>query len=248
MATQSNQDWQYLNNQIANALADSYGDTNVFATDHLSKLKNLSGDTTINQLIARTEPAYLDFYAKYSNWQQNTALWKGATNKIDTLLDDLLKSKLPRWEVLVQVFFMPDSEEYITLFPQGRTAFRETGKDGKIMLLSTLTQTMALYPDLATLEVDVVAYLQLLTQQRDRQQQREQAVRDASAQLRNAQNALFEVMYRNLGSLMNKFGSNSSDILNLFDVSLIRTTGKKTSVDEVSKITPITDEEENIPA
>lgn len=243
MATQSNLSWQFLNNQIANALVDSYGDTNIFATDHLSKLKNLSGDVDINRFIARTEPIYLDFYAKYATWQQSTALWKGATSKMDTQLDGLLKVKLPRWEVLIQVSFMPDSEEYITLFPQGRTAFRETGKDGKIMLLNTFVQTLGLYVDLVDVETDATDYLQILTLQRDRQQQREQAVRDASSQLRTAQSALFEIMYRNLGGLMEKYGSESSDILNLFDVSMIRTTAKKTVVDEVETIVAVVEDE-----
>lgn len=243
MANASNQDWQYLNNQIANALTNSYGETNIFATDHLSKLKSNIGDPDILSLYNRTDAAYENFYNDYSNWKQSTAFWKGATSKVNSLLDDLMKNKLPKWEILVQVEYDTSSEEYITLFPQGRSAFRDVGKDGKILLLKTLVNTLNTYSTLQDVHTAATDAFTLISVQRDRQQQREKAVKDAAEQLRTTQAILFDIMYRNLGALMDKYGSNSTDVLNFFDVSMIRTTSKKDPEQDTNDIEPVTEDD-----
>lgn len=245
MAIQSNLDWQYLQNQFANALDSSYADTNIFATDHLSKLKNLAGDAEIDRLIQRTEPIYNDFRDKYTVWQQSTAFWKGATNKTDNLIDDLLKTKVPRWDILVQVDYPEGSEEYITLFPNGRMSFREGAKDAKIQAVYTFMQMLANYPTLSAVYTDVQSVYNALSQARDKQQQKEQNVRDSATQLREAQSKVFNVLYRNLGALMDKYADSVENILNFYSVDMIRTTSKKKELDEVAKITPVDDENMN---
>lgn len=246
MADASNKDWQYLNNQFANALSNSYGETNIFATDHLSKLKSNNADADIMRLYNRTESLYQAFYTDYSDWKQSTAFWKGATSKVDGIIEDLVKNKLPKWDILIQVNYDTTSEEYITIFPQGRTAFREVGKDGKILLLKTLMNTLATYPDLSAVHTQAQDFFNTITIQRDRQQQREKAVKDASERLRLSQSLLFDVVYRNLGALMDRYGSNSTDVLNFFDVTMIRTTGKKDVEQETIDIEPVVDDNDNL--
>jgi hypothetical protein len=236
MATPSNTDWQYLSNQFGNALSNSYADTNIFGTDHLSKLRNMAGDADIDLLIDRTEIVYTAFQADYTAWQKSAAFWKGATNKVDSLIEDMLRTKLPRFDILIQVVYGQDTEEYITIFPQGRTAFREVGKDGKIQLLTTFVDTVADYAPLADVHTEAEAVLTALIAARNRQQQREQSVRDASTNLRDAQNELFIVLYKNLGILMNKYGEAPDQILNFFAIEMIRNTNKKKKIDEVDEI------------
>ena len=241
MATPANLDWQFLNNQIGNSLENSYGDTNIFATDHLSKLRNLAGDVDIDRLIARTETAYAAFQASYTTWQKSTAYWKGATNRTDAMIDSLLSAKLPRWDILIQVSYAQDSYEYITLFPNGRTAFRDAGKDGKIQLLNTFVSIIADYPSLAPIKTDAAAFYGTIAAARDQQQQREQNVRDSSTQLREAQAEMFIILYQNLGALMDKYGRKTEEILNFFDVSMIRNTNRAKNIDETAKIVAIED-------
>lgn len=236
MANQSNLDWQYLNNQIANALADSYSDTNIFTTDHLSKLRNMAGDADIDRLVVRTEAAYADFQAAYTTWQKSTAYWKGATSRVDTALDAMLTAKIPRWDILVQVEYEQGSAEYMTIFPNGRTAFRDVGKDSKIQLLGTLASILGDYPLLAAVQADASVYYTNVSGLRDAQQQREQNVRDSSTNLRETQTELFTILYQNLGALIDKYGRRLEEILNFFDVAMIRTTGRKRIADETAKI------------
>lgn len=243
MGTQSNLDWQYLQNQFANVLVNSYADTNIFTTDHLSKLKNLAGDIDIDRLILRTEPLYVTFRDKYTAWQQSNAFWKAATNKIDILLDDLFKTKIPRWDILVQVDYPENTEEYITLFPNGRTGFRDAGKDGKIQAVYTLLQMLSNYPALSAVYNDVQTFYNLLITARDKQQQREQNVRDSASQLRDAQEQVFIVLYRNLGALMDKYAENNENILNFYSVDMIRNVNKKKEPEEASKMDNLKEEE-----
>ena len=246
MAEQKHLDWQYVTNQFSNALGMSYGDTNIFATDHLSKLRNAAGDVDIDRFIARIAPIYAHFQSTYTAWQKSTALWKGATLKTDVLLEDLFKTKLPKWDILIQVVYMADTEEYLTIFPQGRTAFREVGKDGKIQLLATMTSVLSDYPLLDTVRIDVEAFYQTLVAARDRQQQREQQVKDSSTNLRDAQNAVFIALYANLGGLMEKYAANTNPILNFYAIEMIRNIGQNKKNNAADTIQPIEDIEDDL--
>ena len=242
---QKNLDWQYINNQFENALQNSYGSTLIFATDHLAKLQNNAADSDILWLLQRALPALEDYQTKMAAWQKANAFWKGATNKIDSLLTDLFQTKVPRWEHKVEDHYLMGTPEFISLFPNGRTGFRDGGKDIQIQNVKAFVESLREYPALSSLETDVNDFYQLLLKTRSRQQQREQAVRNAATELREAQENIFNILYANLGLLMNKFYQNREEILNYFQVELIRNTNNSPKIDETADIAPIEDTDED---
>ncbi len=237
---QANTDWHYVQNQFGNELL-SYGAALIFMDDHSSKLKNGQNDPNIAPIVANTLGIQAAYHAAYSKWEKASAFWKGSTNKIDGLLLDLSQKQVPRWDAMVQAFFLEGTEEYITLFPNGRTGFREGGKDVQIQSVRTFLESIAEYPDLTVLGTSVGVFLSQLEQARDKQQQREQAVRDTATDLRAAQAEVHHVLYSNLGWLMHHFSRTPEVILNYYNVELIRNTGQRKKREEVADVQPTND-------
>lgn len=227
MAEQSNLDWQYLMNQFRTSLEYSYSLTNTFIKDHRSKLEVNGADPEIDRILQRTIPIHDDFVNNYALWETAIAFWKGATNTVDRKLEELAAVKIPRWDVQVQIEFPDTSSEYITLFPRGRTGFREGSKDDRLNALKSLVNVLAEYPILQHVYTDAKAYYEAIDVLRFQQQQHEKKVRDAASELRAAQEEVFIILYQNLGGLMQKFARSTDLILNYYQVELIRNTGKK---------------------
>lgn len=232
---QSNTDWHYVKNQFGNELL-SYGSTLIFIDDHSSKLKNGQADPNVAPILANTLVVQTDYHTAYSKWEKASAFWKGATNKVDSLLLELVQKQVPRWDAMVQTFFLEGTEEYITLFPNGRTGFREGGKDVQIQSVRTFLDSTTEYPDLANLGAIVTTFLTQLEQARNRQQQREQAVRDAATDLRAAQAEVHHILYSNLGWLMHRFSRTPEVILNYYNVELVRNTGQRKKQEDVADV------------
>jgi hypothetical protein len=241
---QRNLDWQYLSNQFANALQFSYGNTLIFVTDHAAKLQNNVNNAAILTILPRTLTALELYQEKMAKWQKANAFWKGDTNKIDDLLLQLRQTKVPRWEHKVEDIYLAGTPEYITLFPNGRTGFRNGGKDVQIQNLKAFIESLSEYPALFQLKSDVEAFYNIVLDTRNRQQQREQEVRNSATELRDAQEIVFNILYANLGFLMHLYYESKEEILNYFQVELIRTTATRRRTDETEDIEPLYDIEE----
>ncbi|MBL7786992.1 MAG: hypothetical protein JNM36_13875 [Chitinophagales bacterium] len=237
---QTHQDWQYVQNQFQNALGRNYKATNIVAKDHVSTLANFKADGDILVLYNRTLPVYNGFQLAYTNWKKRVAFYKGATSAVDRLLEQFRTKLLPRWDVLIQVFYMPDTAEYLTLVPSGRTGMYLGGKDSQIQAVRTLSESLLEYPDLASLQEEVANFYANIEKARDIQQQREQAVQGAADDLRKVQADVCLMMYRNLGRLMDKYAQEPQSILNFYQLDLVRNVGagSKAEEEEMMEIEP----------
>ena len=241
---QSNTDWHYLVNQFSNELT-SYGDTLIAIDDHTSKLKNGESEPIITPLLSPTLLAQAKYRNTYAQWEKASAFWKGSTNKVDSLLLELGQKQVPRWDAMVQTFYLEGTEEYITLFPNGRTGFRDGGKDAQIQAVRTFLETVNEYADLTALATLVSGFLSNLEASRDKQQRREQAVRDAATDLRAAQAEVHHILYSNLGWLMHHFSRTPAIILNYYSVELIRNTGQRKKQEEIADVAASSDEDDS---
>lgn len=237
---QTHQDWQYVQNQFQNSLGRNYKATNIVGKDHVSTLANFKADGDILALYNRTLPVYNNFQLAYTNWKKRVAFYKGATSAVDRLLEQFRTKLLPRWDILIQVFYMPDTAEYLTLIPSGRTGMYIGGKDTQIQAIRTLSESLLEYPDLASLQEEVANFYTNIEQTRDIQQQREQAVQGAADDLRKVQAEICLMMYRNLGRLMDKYAHEPQSILNFYQLDLVRNVGvgSKAEEEEIMEIEP----------
>lgn len=135
---------------------------------------------------------------------------------------------------------MPDTAEYLTLVPSGRTGMYLGGKDSQIQAVRTLSESLLEYPDLASLQEEVANFYANIEKARDIQQQREQAVQGAADDLRKVQADVCLMMYRNLGRLMDKYAQEPQSILNFYQLDLVRNVGagSKAEEEEMMEIEP----------
>lgn len=187
---QSHYDWQYLQNQFANALINSYRRTNLFGKDHVSKLANVLTDADIALLHQRTHPIYESYQQHYTTWQKAVSFYKGETARMTELLNVLRSQKAAQWDIKIQIVYMAGTPEYMTLLPNGRTGIYDGGRDLQMQNLRTLAEALAEYPDLAALKAEVANFVLIIDEARHRQQKREQAVQNHATELRKAQQAL----------------------------------------------------------
>ena len=217
-----NKIWFYLSNVFDNVTKRSLKRTLTIIVDHLSKLLADALDVDIQSLYDRTRPLHDAFADKWSEWKTAINLRVGETQRFEEKMTELSDVKLKEWDVAVQNVFLEGSADYKAIFTHGRTAFRSGTYESRIYEVKTLANTLKKYPNLAELQVKVETYHSDLVRTRDGQQQLEEKIGQASDELESARKDIADMMYANLGTLMNKFYQNPSQVERYFDLSLLR--------------------------
>lgn len=221
MASQTHSDWSSIQNQFYNATKDSYKKFNVLSTDHLSKLKNgMAVYPICTSLYNRYEPLHTAFTKTINEWQNANNFYQGATAKVDTVQDDLSK-QIGIWDVKIMNVYYMDTPEYITLLPNGRAPFQTGGREQRIAAVETLATALANYPLLANVQQIVDAFAIDYKKKRDEQQQLEQSIPIKSKAVSDAHFAASDMMNRNLGLLIDAFGTDYI-ITSFFELDIVR--------------------------
>lgn len=215
-------EWHYVNNQFDNATRDSFRLMLTVTNDHYAKLVAQQADADILALLTRTTPVHDGYLDGYSGWKAELALYKSATQTVDTMLTDLGANLARQWDTAIMVEYDKGTVEHTALLPNGRTPFQQGTKDERIAAVKTLGDTLAGYAPLAALKATVDAFYTSVKDARDAQQGKEQTSQQASTELETARLAIATILYRNLGALMDKFGSAPDNIFNFFEVSLLQ--------------------------
>jgi hypothetical protein len=228
-------EWHFANNQFDNATKSSFRLMLTVSNDHYAKLVAQQADPDILVLMTRTTPVHQAFLNAYSGWKSALGVRKGATLAVDQLLESMSSTKARQWDTAIMVVFDKGTAEHTALLPSGRDPFQNGTMDERIQAVQTLGQTLIDYPALAGLTGSVNAFHTLLKNARDLQQAKEQLADQPSTDLEAARVAIAIMQYRNLGSLMDKFGAAPDNILNYFEVSLLQrgsAAGGETEVEE----------------
>lgn len=213
--------WHYASNQFEVVTNENTKLLAILAPDHQSRMKALAADAIISSLNARTEPLTLAFNTSYQNWLTANGVYRGATLAFENMLSELLKTKIKKWDILVQVEYIEGTPEYISIFPKGRAAFNSGPYDVRINEVKALGDNLAAYASLAAVKTEVdTEYVNLLNA-RNTQQQKEELVREKSSLLATAKKNMCNMMYANLGILMDKYNETPEQIEMFFELELI---------------------------
>ena len=230
MASQTHSDWSSIQNQFFNATKDSFKKFNVLSTDHLSKIKNgMTNYPICTTLYNRYEPLHTAFTKAVNEWQNANNFYQGATSKVDLIQDDLVK-QIGIWDVKVMNVYYLDTPEYITLFPNGRAPFQSGGREQRIAAVETLAVALSNYPALANVQQIVAAFAADYKNKRDEQQQLEQSIPVQSKAVADAHAAACDMMNRNLGLLIDAFGTDYI-ITSFFELDIVRNINQGGTVD-----------------
>lgn len=235
--TMSDNTWQFLSNQFETGTRNNFKRANVLNNDHLSKLTSEQADPDILALVTRTQPPSTAYSGAYSNWISARATYKGHTQLLDNLLNDLSSTKIKQWDIQIQAQFLEGTPEYTMILPNRRGPFQTGTKDERLSEVEALAQRLLGYAALAATQADVAAFGTALRTARDNQQQKEQLVSMASDVLENARLDLCIMMYGNLGVLMDKYRDTPAVIENFWQLDLIRRTGQGGNDDDLPTTT-----------
>jgi len=219
MATET---WHYQENQFDNATEGSFKKMNIINADHFAKLQAQQADPDIAALLARTTPPHNNYNSRYSGWLSASGIYKGETSRVEEHLQELSLTKSREWDAQIQVVHLEGTPDYTAILPNGRQPFYSGTIDDRISHMEALALVLGNYPALAATMNDVTAFHATLDGARDTQQQKEELVDDASDLLETARKDIALMMYRNLGFLIDKYGSTPQVISNFWELQLLR--------------------------
>jgi len=239
--------WKFLINVFINVTKGSYVKMLSLISDHESRLKAKMSDADIQALIERTTNVKNELSAKFNAWKSAKGTYEGETLRFGNLLNELNDEKISRWEAMVRIEYPERSADFRIIFPDGRTTFRKGNYETRIAKVGALAQTLLNYESLLTAQGEVDAFYKELLAARDVQQQKEQLSASSSGELEQARIAAGEIMYANLGYLMNKYYQNPETIEEFFELENIRRhEGKSSPEPYVISIEPNTTTEAGI--
>lgn len=215
-------EWHYLQNQFDNATNGSFRLMLTVTNDHYAKLQAQQADPDILILYNRTDPVHQAFLDQYSAWKSSEAIYKAATDTIELLLELLRSTNARQWDTAIMVEYDKGTTEHTALLPNGRTPFQSGTMDERIAAVKTLGLTLAGFAPLAALKTTVDDFHTTLKNARDGQQVKEQLANQQRTNMELARKAIAIMQYRNLGSLMDKFGDSPDNVFNYFEVSLLQ--------------------------
>jgi hypothetical protein len=216
--------WHYLENQFENVTKNNNKLSVIIANDHDSKLQAESGDPEILVFYNRFHPLKIDLSVKYGLWVAAKGLYKGETARVEQKLAVLSGTAIESWDIQVQVVHKRETPDYIALLPNFRIPFQSGGIDLRIEELRGFSTRLNSYAALAAVKAEVDAFLAVLEGFRNVQQGKEETVGLASDNLKASKLACMIMSYRNLGGLIDKFGSNPSDVERFYELELLQQT------------------------
>ena len=224
-------EWHFLNNQFDNVTKNSNLRMVIITNDHHAKLMAQQADPDILTLLNRTTPLHNAFLTAYNNSKSAIGLRKAATQAVDEKLKLLRSTTLRSWDAKVQVHFLSGTSEYTSVFPNGLTAFHTSTIDQTVTMLKALSERADEHVPLAAVATEIDTFHTELKNLRDAQQGKEQQVGSTSTLLETQRVALANMMYANLGILMDKYADAPDNIANFWEVQLLQNHSSSTDED-----------------
>lgn len=221
--------WHYAENQFDNCTKQSKKRMNKISSNHDAKLSEESSDAEIMELYTRFHPLRDLFSAAYTKSITAHAIYKSKTAHFDNLKLELSGKYIEDWDIQIQVQYRKGTPEYIELLPRGREPFQKGTNDQRIEEVIAFGKRLAAYPTLSAVKTAVDDFSADFSAARTTQQAKEEAISSSSNDLETNRINVAEMMYGNLGVLMDKFRNNPVKIEQFFDLETIRQTGAETN-------------------
>ncbi len=223
--------WKYAENTFLVVTTGNFKLMNILIADHTARIAQAvtavnPPDSDFTTMQGRLTPVKTAWDAAYNAWIAARGTYKGKTQALEAKLADLSGLRIKQWDIAVQGVFLEGTPEYTQLLPNGRGPFQHGAYDLRIAEVKALQTRLAPFtganPSLAALATAVGTFHGEIKLLRDAQQGQEGAVNTASATVEAQRLAAGNVMYQNLGRLMEKFVLVTAKIEDYFDMSYIR--------------------------
>ncbi len=213
--------WSFLLNVFLSVTRKSFKRMLSIATHHYAALDSKKGDPFFKKLFDRFKPIYEDFLQKYNNWTVAQGLSMGETSRFSEYFDEFVE-KLLGWDVKIQNFFLKNTSDYKTIFPKGKSVFYHGTFEQRIDQLLALSERLGDYTVLDSLQTEIFDYYTLVHTELINHQNKQTSIKTSSKELEIARIEVGQMMYGNLGLLMDNFRINTDLISSYFPLDLIR--------------------------
>lgn len=217
-------DWMHLVNPFVTATNKSKRKMLILISDHTSALQAINEPLEIG-MFNRTLPLKEDFTSKYSQWSAAKARWRGETTRLKQKIAVLRGDKIVAWDLEIQHVFRHHTAEYAALLPRRRKPFQVGAYDiiiNNILALSLALEEYADQPTLVTLKEDVDNFYNEILEIRDYQQQCEAKNKLAAKAVDKARLDCADIMFKNLGLLIDAYSGSPKKAANYFQLDLVR--------------------------
>jgi len=243
------QDWIYSRNQFDNATINNYKLADLITKQHDIALQQDNTDTVILSMYNNFHPFRINFSKEYVSWMTMKASRKSSTRKVENMMIELLSNKIEEWDIKIQGVYRQDSVKYIAILPNRRKPFQKGSYEVRISRLKSLAESIEKDTLLKDVNDDIILFITEIENARNSQMGLRESLRKQSLKVDTAKIACVELMYANLGGLIQKFYKTPKEIERYFNLEAIRSHSNKINEDTdefAVKIPPITTQEAGI--
>ena len=183
-------------------------------------------DVDLQEIFDRTDPEFTLYKAKFTTWKLAKETYQNATTLIEQSFSHL-HLDLEAVHGLVIAVYPSNSNEYKSIFRDGLDIYHTDSYYQRIQQLGYLSDRLGLYIPMATEKATITGLCTSITALRDKQQQKAKSLVEASDELELCRVDIADMMYGNVGLLMNKFRKTRDKIVSFFNLDLLYGRGQK---------------------
>ncbi len=213
-------DWIYLVNPFDQLTRKNRKLLLEIAEHHMNALE-AGDDMVLNALLERTKLPFNHFKAEYGRWHATRSIAKGSTKRTDQLVVELRGSKIQEWNAPILKDFGYESPDYKALFPKGRRPFQQGSVENRIKAVGELAITLEKYPQYKTIQLDALDFFERFNKVRSLQYQKDDQIDGISQEVDTTRKPLVDLLYRNLGVLIDHYNGSGKEVGRYFPVTII---------------------------
>jgi hypothetical protein len=215
--------YRFFINPFLSVTRNSYKDMLSLGVDHKAKLVANQADPEIAAILVTYDPILQSYLNVDQNLSSVLGTYKGKTQTLEELFDQLRKIRLPLWEGQIFFFYPEGTETATSLFPNARNPFNDGTYEQRIQAIKVLGDKCALDPSLLGVSVNILAFHTQIESARLTQQSQGEGAADTLRTLRETARVLLcQELYGDMGKLMYKFRSNPTAVGDYFDMEILR--------------------------
>lgn len=215
--------YRYLLNPFMAVTTGNFKRALIMGRDHRDKLGSYTAtEPDLQPLYQEMNLAYSKFETAYSNVHANEAVYRGHTQILEELMQELMSQKIREWDIAIQGAFLDNTPQYKMLLPNNRKPFQQGAYELRIAAVRTLEKLLGNFVELSAAREDVSAFLTKLNNARTRQQELEALDSSVRQELEAERVELCLIMHRVFTSLVAKHYRNPKEVERYYEMKYLQ--------------------------
>jgi hypothetical protein len=220
--------YRYFQNPFLSVTNSSYKRMLLMARDHRDKLMEYaSTDQQLQPILERVSGSFTEFESAYRKVSGSAGVYKGYTSIMESLLEELSSKKIKQWDIRIQNVFIEGDPKHTMLLPKRRTPFQSGAYEMRIHAVSTLSEIIKKFPELADVSADIDEFYGRLNQARTDQQRLEALDQSSRLNVEKAREKLATEMHRAMSFLLFKHYNNTAEVSRYYEMKYLQSPNEK---------------------